>query len=111
MTASRYEIRLDGNSDSGDKFEVNAVMGTAIIGRTMVEHVGPSIWNIVSIETHPGARGVGVGDAMMTFVLDEVRRRGGSHVSGTATPGDRQLKNLFERHGLTAKSISVGRNL
>lgn len=57
------------------------------------------------------ARGVGVGDALMNSLLVEAKRIGARSVGSSALPGDRALKNLFERNGLVAREILVERML
>jgi len=59
----------------------------------------------------PDAREIGLGDALVLHLLDELRGLGVSHVSAHALPGDRAMKNLFERHGLVAQTIVVGKSL
>lgn len=58
-----------------------------------------------------GARELGLGDAMVEVVLEELRACGAKAVDATALPGDRQTKNLYERNGLTARLITVSRRL
>jgi GNAT superfamily N-acetyltransferase len=59
----------------------------------------------------PDAREIGLGDALILHLLDELHGLGVSHVSAHALPGDRAMKNLFERHGLVAQTIVVGKSL
>ena len=59
----------------------------------------------------PGAREVGVGEAMMDLVLEWCGDRGATGIDAVALPGDRATKNFFERFGLTARSIVVHRSL
>ena len=59
----------------------------------------------------PGARDVGVGEAMMDLVLTWCEERGSGGIDAVALPGDRATKNFFERYGLTARAIVVHRAL
>jgi GNAT superfamily N-acetyltransferase len=59
----------------------------------------------------PGARDVGVGEAMMDLVLAWCEERGYRGIDALALPGDRATKNFFERYGLTARAILVHRAL
>jgi GNAT superfamily N-acetyltransferase len=59
----------------------------------------------------PGAREVGVGEAMMDLVLEWCEERRAVGVDAVALPGDRATKNFFERFGLTARAIVVHRSL
>jgi len=66
-------------------------------------------WWIRHVHVEERAREVGLGDAMMLAVTSEVARCGGTWIGASAQPGDRSLKNLYERHGLVARTILVGR--
>jgi hypothetical protein len=43
--------------------------------------------------------------------LRELQHKNVSWVQSSALPGDRAMKNLFERHGLVAQTIIVGKKL
>lgn len=53
----------------------------------------------------PEARGVGVGEAMITMLLDSFRNRGVSLFDSHVSPGHRLAKNFFESHGFSARRI------
>lgn len=57
----------------------------------------------------PEAREVGIGEAMMNHVIDELRARGCIGVDSVALPGDRATKNFFESFGLKARLLTVHR--
>lgn len=59
----------------------------------------------------PGARAVGVGEALMDHLLAWCRARGCFGVDSLALPGDRHTKNFFESFGLVARAIVVHRPL
>jgi GNAT superfamily N-acetyltransferase len=59
----------------------------------------------------PGARELGVGEALMDHVLDWCRAAGCFGVDSLALPGDRSTKNFFESFGLVARAIVVHRPL
>jgi len=59
----------------------------------------------------PGARGVGVGEALMDHLIAWCRARGCFGVDSIALPGDRSTKNFFESFGLVARAIVVHRPL
>jgi ribosomal protein S18 acetylase RimI-like enzyme len=67
--------------------------------------------DIINIYVEPDAREIGIGDALLSQLIDELRRREISYVNAQALPGDRATKNLFERHGLIAQTIIVGKPL
>jgi GNAT superfamily N-acetyltransferase len=58
-----------------------------------------------------GARGVGIGEAMMTEVLAWLRDRGCTGVDAVALPGHRATKNFFEETGFTARLLVMYRRL
>lgn len=68
-------------------------------------------WLIGHVFVEEDFREVGVADAMLTEAVAQLRQRQAQHVRAYAQPGDRSLKNLFERHGLVAETITVGRSL
>jgi GNAT superfamily N-acetyltransferase len=63
------------------------------------------------IYVDPGARAVGVGEALMDHVLAWARHQGCFGVDSLALPGDRATKNFFESFGLVARGIIVHKPL
>jgi ribosomal protein S18 acetylase RimI-like enzyme len=59
----------------------------------------------------PGARGVGVGEALMDALVEHATARGAIGIDAIALPGDRATKNFFESFGLKARAIAVHRAL
>ena len=57
----------------------------------------------------PGARGIGVGEAMMDLLIEVAQDAGAIGIDSLALPGDRATKNFFERFGLVARAIVVHR--
>ncbi len=53
----------------------------------------------------PGARGVGVGEALMTELLRWGEAQSCSGLDATALPGNRATKNFFEGSGFTARLL------
>jgi len=51
------------------------------------------------------ARGVGVGEAMITMVMADFRDRGITLFDSHVSPGHRLAKNFFESHGYSARRI------
>jgi ribosomal protein S18 acetylase RimI-like enzyme len=66
---------------------------------------------VEDIYVDPGARAVGVGEALMDHVLAWARDRGCFGVDSLALPGDRATKNFFESFGLVARAIVVHKPL
>lgn len=59
----------------------------------------------------PEARELGLGDGMLAAATGMARARGCAAIEGTALPGDRNTKNLYERAGITARKITVWKRL
>ena len=57
------------------------------------------------------ARQVGVGESLLDAVVEWARSNGCDALESMALPGDRELKNMFERYGLVARAIVVHRRL
>ena len=57
------------------------------------------------VYTTPEARGVGVGDRMLTLLMDDFAGRGHRHFDARVSPGHRNAKNFFEAHGFSARLI------
>ena len=62
---------------------------------------------VESVYVDPEAREVGFGDALLEAARRVAVESGATLLEGTALPGDRDTKNLFERAGITARSITV----
>ena len=64
---------------------------------------------VEEIFVDPDARSVGVGEALLEALLEDVRSRGAMAVQSVALPGDRATKNFFESQGMVARAIIVHR--
>jgi GNAT superfamily N-acetyltransferase len=94
------------------------VVGTldgAVVGYGLVraERLGDGtlLGVIDDIYVVPGAREVGLGEAVMDHLIAWCRAAGCFGVDSLALPGDRQTKNFFESFGLVARAIIVHRPL
>lgn len=63
------------------------------------------------VYVEPGAREVGVGEALLRDAVEWAQARGCVGIDSTALPGMRATKNFFEAAGLTARAITVHRRL
>jgi GNAT superfamily N-acetyltransferase len=63
------------------------------------------------VYVHPEARELGLGDGMLEHAAQLGRAAGCLVIEGTALPGDRDTKNLYERAGIVARKIVVSRRL
>jgi len=62
---------------------------------------------VAQVYVDPQAREVGFGDWMLEAALAHARAAGCTVLEGTALPGDRNTKNLYERAGIKARKITV----
>ena len=110
IEAQQYRGSLDHVVPTGGELLFVAGYGTTVMGSASVT-ISDSHANLQHIFVVPEAREVGLADSLMTYVLTELKTRGVSNIAGRALPGDRATKNLFERHGLIAQTIIVGKSL
>ena len=94
--------------------DVHVVVGTihdVIIGFGVVEVEGladgTTLGVITELYVDPGARAVGVGEAMMSALLTYCVERDCFGVDARVLPGHREAKNFFEESGFTARSITM----
>jgi GNAT superfamily N-acetyltransferase len=80
------------------------VLGYAT-GRVEVLRDGSWLGVIDDLYVEPGAREVGVGEALMDCLLPWFREQGCVGVDSTALPGARATKNFFEGSGFSARLI------
>ena len=110
--ASQYRGAGTSSPERGP-LSLNYVAG---VGETIMASLSASGAKDTSVFIHhvfviPDAREIGLGDALILHLLDELRGLGVAHVSAHALPGDRAMKNLCERHGLVAQTIVLAKSL
>lgn len=71
---------------------------------------GAVVGSIRFIYTHPDAREVGVGEALVARFLGDAAGRGIDRFDAHVSPGHREAKNFFESHGFKARSIVMHRD-
>ncbi len=86
------------------------VVGYGVVRREPLAD-GGILGVIEDIYVDPGARAVGIGEALMDHLLGWCRDHGCFGVDSLALPGDRATKNFFESFGLVARAIVVHRSL
>jgi GNAT superfamily N-acetyltransferase len=106
---------LEAALDDPDHLVLVGTVDDAVIGYS-VTHLetlrdGERLGVVDDIYVEPGARGVGVGEAMMDAVLEWCGDQGCIGVDSLALPGNRETKNFFESFGLVARAIVVHRSL
>lgn len=71
---------------------------------------GATVGVVELIYTDPGARRVGVGEAMIDRFLDDASARGIRVFDAIVPPGHRHAKNFFESNGFKARRIVMHRD-
>ena len=116
--AARPEPVEGGLTADLDDLDTLVLVGT--IDETVIGYAVTTIEDVADegrlavvrdLYVEPGARGVGVGAAMMDGVLAWAGERGCIGVDALALPGSRATKNFFEGFGLVARAIVVHRSL
>ncbi len=87
-----------------------ATFDDAVVGYLELE-LRDGVADVRQVYVDPEARELGFGDAMLAAAMQAGREAGCAVVEGTALPGDRQTKNLYERAGITARKIVVSKPL
>lgn len=109
---------LETNEPRGDRWEAAvaaggvevAVIGDIVVGY-LVSHHAEQVAIIDDVYVTPDAREVGFGDALVAAAMAAGRAAGCELIEGEALPGDRHVKNLYERAGITARLIVVSKAL
>jgi GNAT superfamily N-acetyltransferase len=108
---SGIEAALDSDTDE----VVVGMIDDTVVGYGAVTlrplHDGSTLGDLTDLYVMPGAREVGIGEAMMDEILVWCRARGCVGIDSIAVPGDRATKNFFETFGLVARAIRVHRPL
>ena len=72
---------------------------------------GDPIAKIQILYVLEGARGVGTGAAIMAELAAWAETKGCIGIDATALPGDRSTKNFFESHGMSARELTLFKQL
>ncbi len=83
-----------------------ATIDDVIVGYLQLQIVGDAA-EVMQVYVHPEAREIGFGDWLLEAAVAAARSMGCTVLEGTALPGDRQTKNLYERAGIKARKITV----
>ena len=83
-----------------------ATIDEVVVGYLQLQILA-SAAEVLQVYVHPEAREVGFGDWLLEAALAAARERGCTVFEGTALPGDRATKNLYERAGIKARKITV----
>ena len=88
-----------------------AGVGTTVMGSLVATAAETTEWSIEFVFVEAASREIGIGDALVLECLRELQSNKATWLQSSALPGDRAMKNLFERHGLVAQTIIVGKKL
>jgi ribosomal protein S18 acetylase RimI-like enzyme len=88
----------------------DTIVGYAVARREDLRNDRP-LAVIDDLYVEHGARDVGVGEALMDAIIGWSRQQGCTGIDAFTLPGNRETKNFFESHGLTARAILVHRDL
>jgi GNAT superfamily N-acetyltransferase len=93
--------------------EGDGTEGDAVVGFVVVDVVADPmpIARIDQVYVAADARELGFGDELVAAAIDWGRRADAELVEAETLPGDRNLKNLYERAGVTARLITVSKRL
>jgi len=83
-----------------------ATIDDVLVGYLQLQIVGDAA-EVMQVYVHPEAREIGFGDWLLEAAVAAARSEGCAVLEGTALPGDRQTKNLYERAGIKARKITV----
>ncbi len=105
-----WQVRL---ADPGWSTLVAGLDGVVLAAASMRLPVGRrrQVAEVEGIFVTPLAREVGLGEMLLTSLVETAGSAGAREIDATALPGDRETKNLFERFGLVARLIVVSRRL
>ena len=85
-------------------------VGVLVADRRSLED-GREVARVSLVYVDEGARGIGVGECLLDAATAWATDAGCIGLDGLSLPGDRETKNLYERAGMSARLITVYRNL
>lgn len=97
---------VDVPPSTPDAAVVVGTIGEDVVGVATVLRSGRRA-RLEELFTHPGARGVGIGHAMLGEVSRLARGWECTDLDSYALPGDRDTKNFFESHAMKSRLLIV----
>jgi ribosomal protein S18 acetylase RimI-like enzyme len=101
-------------ADPGALVLAGTIDGTVVgyvVAVTEELRTGERLGIVTDVYVDPGAREVGVGEAMLDQAVTWCEDAGCIGIDALALPGNRHTKNFFESFGFTARAIVVHRRL
>ena len=99
---------------ASDQFAVVGTIDGVVIGygtvATETLRDGALLARVIDLFVDPGARKVGVGEAMMDLLVAQAEEWGCIGIDTVVLPGNRDTKNFFESYGLVARNLTVHRS-
>jgi GNAT superfamily N-acetyltransferase len=113
--AEPYDETYGHMIDAPDGCLLVGLIDDAIIGfgaaKVETLRTGQQLGIITDLFVEPGARAVGVGEAIAHDLVEFCTSHGCVGVDARALPGHRATKNFFEEHGFTARAIVMHHRL
>ena len=113
--AEPFEDAYGALIDRDDALVVVGTVDEAVIGFGVVTlerlRTGEMLGVISDLFVEPGARAIGVGEAMADDLVAFCETRGCTGIDALALPGHRTTKNFFEDSGFTARALVMHRAL
>jgi GNAT superfamily N-acetyltransferase len=113
--AEPFEDAYGALIDRDDAFVVVGTVDETVVGFGVVTlerlRTGETLGIISDLFVEPGARAIGVGEAMADDLVAFCETRGCTGIDALALPGHRTTKNFFEESGFTARALVMHRAL
>jgi GNAT superfamily N-acetyltransferase len=101
-------------ADDGTAVFAGTIDGVVVgyaVARTETLSDGSLLARVTDLYAEPGAREVGVGEALLETIVKWATTRRCVGIDSLVLPGNRETKNFFESFGLVARAIVVHRPL
>lgn len=110
LEADQYRGHTRDLHEEGTELSLVAGFGNTVMA-SLTARIVSTTAVIHHVYVVPDSREVGLGDSLLQALISGLPSRGVHKIEAQALPGDRGMKNLFERHGLIAQTIIVGKSL
>jgi GNAT superfamily N-acetyltransferase len=114
LTIDELDRYLEESLDDRERFLAVGTLDQSLIGMAAAHRrsTGEEVIAVVDlIYVEPGARQVGVGEALLGEVSSWAREVGCTSLDAPALPGSRSAKAFFEGHGFQARLLTMHHRL